>query len=105
MTILEPNQPWPQYYFRRRNFDGIGFNEGYEDKTIHQLIYESIVQFVMKTTAKPIQIIIGPRAKEKMEKEESNYLALNPLGNFAYGRRMYMGMDVIFSPTDGLWIM
>lgn len=104
MTILEPNQPWPEYYFRRRNSDGIGFTEGVEDKNLNLLVDECCSDFKYDHQRRPTIIFIGPRAKEKMKQEIIPHLMIQSPNILSHGRPKYMGLDLVFAIDDGLWI-
>lgn len=107
MTILEPNQPWPQYYFRRRNFDGIGFNEGYEDKSIVDIVINTRDKHYYINQSSLTTLFAGPRAWRKIEDlfSRDNWVAAETTDIFERRKKEFLGLELILTIDDGLWIM
>jgi hypothetical protein len=112
MTILEPKQPWPQIYFRRYKYLSFPFGyweEGYEDKSIIDLILNAKELF-LKNFYQPKTLFAGPRAKNKIKDLISrnsymmNELTIKFISGENQKEKKFLGLDLVFTIDDGLWI-
>jgi hypothetical protein len=104
MTILDPSDSWPQTHFRRRRKAAYGPTiESVRDKGLCELITNAI-NTKIRNSHKPETIFLGPRARLKLEEEVSLRIAMKLSSESAIKKRQYMGLDVIFTIDDGLWI-
>lgn len=113
MTILEPNQSWPQIevpVFNR----SLGIFGGYEykivDTPITTLVGESISRFAYKRGDTPITLFAGPRARNKIADliAQSEALRMITVNKFFNGvlddQKKFLGLDLVFTIDDGLWM-
>jgi len=109
MIILSPNDPWPQVYFRRYKYTSASFGyweEGHEDDSIKNLVMGAKYKIMAKNYDGPTTLFAGPRAANKI----SNYIAENLFSKFTTKefsknqKREFLGMELIFTLDDGLWI-
>lgn len=112
MIILEPNQPWPQVYFRRYKYSSFPFGEweeGYEDKSIIDLTLDAKSSFLV-SFHQPKTLFAGPRANKKIQDLISldSRLTIETdalyLGGDLYRRKEFLGLDLILTIDDGLWM-
>jgi len=104
LTILEPIEKWPQYYFWRTGDDGF-LREYHEDKTLYLIICEAIAPFVKKKGVKPSTLFLGPRAKSKLKEEMSQSIMVKNSSKLLIGEKpQYMGLNIVFTIDDGIWM-
>jgi len=112
MTILEPNQPWPQIYFRRYKYLSFPFGyweEGYEDKSIIDLTINA-KSSLLKNFYQPTTLFAGPRASKKIQDIISLDSRLTTettalyLGGDSYRRKEFLGLNLVLTVDDGLWM-
>jgi len=102
MTILEPNQPWPQVCFRRWDYVYQGYRETLEDKSVIDLIIEVKRSY----NRYPTILFAGPRATNKIRDLVARDNLLRVVAQDLSGNqtREFLGMELILTVDDGLWM-
>lgn len=106
MTILEPNQPWPQVYFRRKKYTSGLFGyweEGHEDHSITNLVMGAKHKIMVKNFDDPTTLFVGPRAANKIKDLIAQNEFLKNKGTLN-DEKKFLGMQLVLTVDDGLWI-
>ena len=107
MTILEPNQPWPQVQVKIFDPSAAVF-VGYKFKTVDQSImdicFREIDFFTWKRSEKPTTLFAGPRAFDKIKECVSQFAKFTNTQYSEIQTREFLGMELILTVDDGLWI-
>lgn len=109
MTILSSNQPWPQIQVPVFDFT-IGVFGGYKheivDKSILDLVGENISHYVYRRSCRPTILFAGPRAWRKIQDliSRDNYIITKTQDLSKNQKREFLGMELILTVDDGLWI-
>lgn len=113
MTILEPNQPWPQVYFRRKKYTSELFGyweEGHEDDSITNLVMGAKHKIMVKNFDGATTLFVGPRAANKIKdlitQNEflGNMITTKFFEGTLNGEKKFLGMQLVLTVDDGLWI-
>lgn len=109
MTILEPNQPWPQVWTKYWNGEFQCFTLKNEDKSIIDLILNAKELF-LKNSYQPKTLFVGPRAANKIKdliaQNEflSNMITTKFFKGTLNGEKKFLRMQLVLTVDDGLWI-
>lgn len=109
MTILEPNQPWPQVWTKYWNGEFQCFMLKNEDKSIIDLILNAKELF-LKNFYQPKTLFAGSRARNKIADliAQREFLRMTTANKFFNGvlddQKKFLDLDLVFTIDDGLWI-
>jgi hypothetical protein len=109
MTILSKDQAWPQIYMRRWNSDSNQWEFAYEDKSVIDVVLGSLNIYARENFRKPAILFAGPSTRNKIKDiiSQNSYLMTEITTKFLEGqneRASFMGMELIFTIDDGLWM-
>lgn len=109
MTILEPNQPWPQVYFRRYKYSSGAsgyYEEGYEDESIVDIIIRAKDKYYYENLSSLKTLFAGPRAWYKIQNlmSRNNYIVTKTQDLSQNIKKEFLGMQLILTIDDGLWV-
>lgn len=107
MTILNSNQDWPQVYFRRWNHEMRDWVYGYEDKSIVDIVLNARDRYYHVNMSCLTILFAGPRAWRKIEDliSQSNWIVTTTQDIFERRKKEFLGLELILTLDDGLWIM
>ncbi len=109
MTILNSNQDWPQVQVAV--FDpSIGVFGGYKHKIVDKSVVDIVVSArdkIYYKESRPTTLFAGPRAWRKIQDliSKSNWIVTETTDIFERRKKEFLGLELILTLDDGLWIM
>lgn len=106
MTILSPNQPWPQVYVRRYDYALGQYREVYEDNSIINVVIQAREKYHYCNGRPPSILFAGPRGDRKIKDLfiEDQFILAKTKNIFGTQKREFLGLELILTVDDGLWM-
>lgn len=104
MTILSPKQPWPQVCVKHCNGEFQCYMYRDEDKSVIDLTVRGMNIYTHDHYHKPTIIFAGPRAWHKIQNifVEERFTFVQDFSERK--KREFLGIELILTVDDGLWI-